>query len=186
MYRIYWGHELMEYKMFYILVEGDNDTLFFQNVVKPIVEGKYYSIMLWRYSQEPKKRVENILKSIKARNADYIYVADIDRAPCVTGKKQEIQDKYDKIDKDKIIVVKKEIESWYLAGLDATISKQLGVSPFDTTDNVTKEQFNDLIPAKFDSRIDFMMEILKHFSIEIAKQKNGSFMYFIKKHDCKV
>ena len=35
----------------------------------------------------------------------------------------------------------KEIESWYLAGLDTSDGKQLGISIFDTTDNISKEQF---------------------------------------------
>jgi len=39
-----------------------------------------------------------------------------------------------------------------------------------------------LIPKKFTSRIDFMSEILKKFSIEIAKQKNNSFQYFVEKY----
>ncbi|OGW18585.1 MAG: hypothetical protein A3G93_11920 [Nitrospinae bacterium RIFCSPLOWO2_12_FULL_45_22] len=45
--------------------------------------------------------------------------------------------------------------------------------------------FNRLIPNKFDSRIDFMLEILKYFSMGIAKQKNKSFSYFLERHICK-
>ena len=85
-------------------------------------------------------------------------------------------------DKDKIIVVIKEIESWYLAGLDNEVCRQLKINNFADTDNVTKEKFNALIPKKFTSRIDFMLEILKNFSIEIAKQKNNSFRYFVEKY----
>jgi hypothetical protein len=83
-------------------------------------------------------------------------------------------------------VVIKEIESWYLAGLDDRSSKRLGTRYLNTTDNVTKEQFNDLIPKKFDSRIDFMQEILKCFHTETGKQKNTSFRYFLEKYDCEV
>jgi len=35
---------------------------------------------------------------------------------CVSAKKQEAQNKLKNIEDDKIIVVRKEIESWYLAG----------------------------------------------------------------------
>ena len=61
------------------------------------------------------------------------------------------------------------------------MAKNLGIKKKipDTTDTVTKEQFYNLMPKKFDSKIDFMREILKNFSIEIAKKKNKSFKYFV-------
>jgi len=78
--------------------------------------------------------------------------------------------------------VVKEIESWYLAGLDDDASSFLGLPAFSATDTVTKEDFNELIPEKFDSRIDFMMEMLKYFLPGVAVGKNRSFAYFIHKH----
>ena len=116
-------------------------------------------------------------------NDEYIYVRDINDSPCVSYKKQKIQDELRNIDKNRIIVVIREIESWYLAGLDVS-SKKFGVRPFNITDTITKEQFNDMLPTKFDSRIDFILEILKYFSIEKAKERNRSFRYFIEKYCC--
>ena len=87
----------------------------------------------------------------------------------------------DRIDKNNLIIVVKEIEGWYLAGLDDESCEELGLRPFRSTDDITKEHFNNLIPNKFDSRIDFMIEILKRFSFETAKQKNKSFSYFMLK-----
>lgn len=174
----------MAYEQLYIFVEGDDDKRFFEKIVTPMFEGKYDSVKIWKYAQEKKGRVINFLKSIKGMNADYIYVSDINHAPCVTAKKQDIQSKFKEIDKDRIIVVIKEIEGWYLAGLDDRSSKRLGIFFQGITDNVTKKQFDHLIPKKFDSRIDFMQEILKCFHIETGKQKNTSFRYFLEKHDC--
>jgi len=88
------------------------------------------------------------------------------------------------IDPENILVVIKEIESWYLAGLDDHACITLDLKPCTLTDGITKEQFNSLIPKKFDSRVNFMIEILKIFSIETAKTKNRSFRYFIEKYDC--
>jgi len=174
----------MKYKRLFLLVEGNNDERFFQRIIKPKFEEKYNTVTLWKYTQVKNMKVDKFLESIRAMGADYIYVADINRAPCITAKKQEIKNRVRDINEGRIIVVIKEIESWYLAGLDETSSKELGMSPFSTTNGITKEQFNDLIPKRFDSRIDFMSEILKHFSIEIANQKNISFRYFLEKHDC--
>ena len=117
--------------------------------------------------------------------AGYIYVTDIDNSPCVTAKKQGTQNNLRNIDGDKTIVVIKEIESWYLAGLSDTECERFQMHTVSVTDTITKEQFNSLIPKKFNSRIDFMSEILKKFSIEIAKQKNRSFRYCIEKYNCK-
>mgnify|MGYP001029784123 CR=1 FL=1 len=176
----------MAYEALYILVEGDDDKRFFERIIKPMFEGKYDSVAVWKHAQEKNKRVGSYLRSIKGMNANYIYVSDVNLKPCVTAKKRGVQSEFKNIDKDRIIVVIKEIESWYLAGLDDTSSRKLGIPPCVTTDNVTKEQFDNLIPKKFDSRIDFMQEILKCFQIDTGKQKNTSFRYFLKKHDCEV
>lgn len=174
----------MGYRRLFIWVEGEDDVRFFERAIKPIFEKKYNWMKLIQHAQKPTKWKINFLKSIKAMNADYIYTTDINNAPCITAKKQEIQDKLRNIDEDRIIVVVKEIEGWYLGGLGSTESKKLRIPNFNTTDSVTKEHFDSLIPTKFDSRIDFMLEILKRFSIKMAEQKNKSFRYLIKRHDC--
>jgi len=175
----------MNYKRLFFLVEGDDDERFFERIVKPEFEKKYDTVQLWKYAQVKNTKVDNFLKSIKAMGAEYIFVVDINSAPCVKSKKQEIQNKFKNADIDRIIVVIKEIESWYLAGLDTKSSKELKIPSFKVTDNITKEKFNNLIPKSFDSKIDFMLEIMRWFSIEIAKQKNISFRYFLGKHNCK-
>jgi len=176
----------MNYKQLFFLVEGNDDELFFQRIVSPIFEGKYNQVTVWKYAQVKNTGVYDFIKSIKAMGAEYIYVVDVNLSPCVTDKKRRIQDKFNNIDTDRIIVVIKEIESWYLAGLDTLSSKKLKISPLENTNNVTKEQFHHLIPKRFDSKIDFMLEILRLFSIKIAKQKNKSFRYLLEKYNCKV
>lgn len=176
----------MAYRLFWILIEGNDDERFFELIIKPRFEEKHGAgaVGLWKYAQEPPKRVCNFLSAIKGMGADYILVTDIDFEPCVTAKKQKKQNRYANIDSAKILVVKKEIESWYLAGLNAATCKKLGVPAYSLTDSITKEEFCSIIPRKFRSPRDFMVEILKNFSIEIAKQKNTSFGYFVQKHDC--
>ena len=171
--------------MLYIFVEGNDDERFFQEILLPILRKKYDSIKIIKYAQKRKKfeYIDKFIKSIQSMKADYIYVRDIDNSPCVTSKKQEIQKKMRNISGDSIFVVIKEIESWYLAGLDRNLAKKLGIRKKipDTTNTITKEQFDSLRLEKFDSRIDFMREILKNFSLEIAQQKNRSLKYFVEK-----
>ncbi|ACB52151.1 hypothetical protein cce_2803 [Crocosphaera subtropica ATCC 51142] len=47
-----------------------------------------------------------------------------------------------------------------------------------------KEQFNQSIPQKFSSRVDFMIEVLKAYSLNtvIKKESNQSLVYFINKY----
>jgi hypothetical protein len=119
-------------------------------------------------------------------NNDYIFVSDIDTEQSVREKKQVLYSHFSHIDGGSIVVVIKEIESWYYAGLSGESAQSLSVSALPSTDELTKEDFNSLIPSKFDSRIDFMFEILKYFSIETAEKKNHSFKFFITRYHLKV
>jgi len=174
----------MGYKRLFIFVEGEDDRKFFDKIILPKIQRKYNFVRTIRYATLKKEKIVNFLKSIKSMDAEYIFVADINSSPCVTDKKRTIENKFKNIDEQRIIVVIMEIESWYLAGLDDETSRKLGIHPYNATDNITKEQFNRLIPKRYGSRIDFMSEILKNFSIETAKQKNRSFKYFIEKYNC--
>lgn len=169
-----------------IFVEGSDDEVFFDKIVRSMFGKRYGSVRVQTYAARTKEYIRNFLKSINSKNwnADYIFVADINDAPCVTAKKQEIEDKFKGIDTNKIIVVKKEIESWYLALLDDNTCSKLGIPSYNTTDNITKEEFDRLIPKKFGgSRLSFMLEVITRASIDVAKQKNASFGYFISKYN---
>jgi hypothetical protein len=175
----------MRRKLF-IWVEGGSDARFFEAVLKPLLEKRYNRVEVRTYATLKKSKVVNLLRGILASDNDYILVADIDQEPCVTAKKQLILDRFRPIDEGRIRVVIREIESWYLAGLDDSASSVLGLPDMETTNDVTKEDFNMLMPEKFDSRIDFMMEILKYFSMRIALKKNRSFSYFIYRQRLKI
>ena len=173
------------YRRLFILIEGPDDGRFFNRIIKPIFEGRYDYVGVWEHAQKSPKKTKSFINNINAMSSDnivanYIFVTDFNDAPCFTYRKQAKQSKLTNLDKDKIIVARKEIEGWYLAGLDETCSNKCGIIHCQSTDNVTKEQFDKLIPKKFaSSRIDFCQEILKYFEVEIAKQKNESFRYFL-------
>ena len=173
------------YRRLFILIEGSDDGRFFDRIVKPIFEEKYDSVNILEHAQKPPKVTRTFINNINAMSsdylvADYVYVTDINNAPCITYRKQAKHRKLNILNKDRILVVVKEIESWYLAGLDEVCSRKCGVPFCPKTDDTTKEQFNRLIPKKFDSsRIVFLQEILKNFQVETAKQKNESFRYFL-------
>jgi len=172
----------MANKRLRVLLEGNDDERFFEDIIKPILSPQYDLIQVWQYAQQPRRRTKNFLRAIKAMNSHYIFLGDINKFPCVTAKIESLKNKYGRcIDAKNVTIVVKEIESWYLAGLDDKSRKELRIRTSRDTDNITKEKFNKLIPSKFDSRIDFMIEILKRFSIETGVQKNSSFAYFMNK-----
>jgi len=171
----------MAYSRLWILVEGNDDEKLVEKI-KPVFEKKYEFVQIWKYAQEPQKRIRGFLKSINSMRSDYFFLRDINQSPCITARKENVGNTYGPIiDLNKVVVVIKEIESWHIAGLDNKNCEDFGFEALDKTDGITKEQFNALIPKAFDSRIDFMQEILKRFSIETAKEKNTSFDYFMSK-----
>jgi len=173
-------------KLLFIWVEGGSDARFFDIVLKQYFEKIYQRVIVRTYANLKRVKFEQILLGLQAMGADFIVVADIDQERCVTSKKQYVQTRIKGIDADRIRVVIQEIESWYLAGLDETDAGKCGIPVLDRTDTITKEQFIAMMPDQFDSRIDFMMELLKHFSCAEAVHKNNSFRYFIAKHQLRI
>ena len=173
----------MAYRKLFIFLEGDDDERFFNRVIKPMYKRIYNCVELVKYSQMKKQKVNGFLRSItRIPAAEYLFVSDLDESPCVTAKKERIASKFAKLSKDRILIVCKEIESWYLAGLNDEGCRQIGIQKrFDNTDRISKEQFNGMMPRKFDSRIDFMQEIMKVFDRETALTRNTSFGYSMRK-----
>jgi hypothetical protein len=169
-------------KRLFIMVEGEDDIRFFGRIIKPLFISRYDSVEIIPYASIKRAKVNNFLKSVRLMKNDYIFVADIDTEHSVRDKKQILYYHFSNIESGSIIVVIKEIESWYYAGLSRENEVSLGVPDFSSTDDLTKEDFNVLIPRKYDSRIDFMFEILKFFSLNTARMKNQSFRFFVDRY----
>ena len=177
----------MSYKLLYIIVEGKYDKTFFKQIFNMIFKNKYNSYKLISYAQKDYAYRKKLIKSIDAIDcADYIYIADINSTPCITAKKQAIKEAVNNIDETKILVVIREIESWYLAGLSNENNLKLNIPgnvTFNNTENLQKDYFLHLFKkTRYTSELDFRKEILKLFDVEVAKEKNKSFKYFIEKY----
>ncbi|OGF67175.1 MAG: hypothetical protein A2Y62_07125 [Candidatus Fischerbacteria bacterium RBG_13_37_8] len=168
----------MRRRKLYIFVEGHDDVWFFERIVKPHLVHYYRRVFIIQHARLSTKKKYNYIRSMHEMRADYLFVVDIDYFPCVRAKKEDIVGYLRIIDSRAIVVVIKEIESWYLAGIGNHRSRKLQLPVLESTDDITKEDFNALIPPKFRSRRDFMNELLKHYDITIAIQKNKSFAYF--------
>jgi hypothetical protein len=166
----------------HILVEGRDDKEFFEAVIRPILEEKYDHVQVWEYAGATIERRMSYIRSAQAMKADYLFVADVNTSPCITERKGHLIDSHKGvIDAGRTIVVLREIESWYLAGVDDGACQELGVPVLRHTDSVTKEQFEDLVPGRFISAVKFMAEVLRRFRVETARRKNRSFGYLMDK-----
>jgi hypothetical protein len=169
-------------KRLFILVEGEDDIRFFGRVMKPLFVSRFDSVEIIPYASIKRLKVNNFLKSIAEMHNDYIFVADIDTERSVRDKKQLLYHWFSNINGGNIVIVIMEIESWYYAGLPDETLQKFSLPSLPSTDRLTKEDFNALIPPSFDSRIDFMFEILKSFSPEAAARHNQSFKFFFERY----
>jgi len=172
------------YKRLFIFVEGADDELFFGKIAEILFKDIYDEIKIYQYAQESDTYIKGFLKSIRGMNADYICISDLHSAPCVSKRKERVKDRFASFDENRISVVKRAIEGWYLALLDDEACREFKLKPsrIQNTEDIGESEFDDLIPKKFDSRVDFMFEILDCASIETARQRNTSFDYFINKY----
>jgi hypothetical protein len=166
----------------HIWVEGDNDRRFFENIIAPMFKNSFNKVDIIQYRQMKKQYVNAIIKKIKGKN-EYIFTKDMDFPACMTLKKDSIIKSYSNIDINKIVIVIMDIEAWYLAGLDRENCDKLKVKYFVTTDGMTKTEFDHIKPKEFTSDIDFRMEIMKRYDLDVAKLKNKSFKYFLDKYE---
>ena len=166
----------MPYTRLYLLVEGDDDARFVERTVIPKLSSRYDFVQAWKFAQKKPEKVNAFLRSIKAMGADYLLLGDINTYPCFPKKKKALLQAFTELESRNTLVVVREIEGWYLAGLRDDNS--LGVRAPTDTSGLTKEQFNATMPRSYDSRIAYMIEVLKHFDIRTATTRNLSFHYF--------
>ena len=157
--------------------------LFFDEVMRPLLEAQFDWVEVVQYAQKPPTWRGSYIRSIRSmQDASYIYVADQNASTaCVTAKKTEVRDEVSDVEDDRLMVVVLEIEGWYLAGLDGEHSARLEIAEYANTDKITKERFDGLQPTRFESKLDFVLEVLDCFSVETARAKNASFDYFCRK-----
>ncbi|MEE9283543.1 MAG: hypothetical protein V3U49_05670 [Nitrososphaerales archaeon] len=174
----------MTYRLLFILLEGNDDQRFFELFVREVIGPKYSHVKIWQYAQRTDDDVDAILRSLRKMRADILFVADLDHAPCVTRKKDQIMTKYRGLQKDEIVIVVKQIEGWYCAGLDQTAYKRLAFPRNVDPNLVNKQQFIGWVSGARRSRIEVLQHILAKFDFSLAEKRNRSFGYFLSKHDC--
>jgi len=166
----------------HVMVEGRDDREFFAVGIEPILRERYDHVQIWEYAGATIERRIDYIRSIRAMNADYLFVTDINASPCIAARKEHLVGSHKNVvDPGRTIIVKREIEGWYIAGMDDQTCQGLGITSLSHTEDVTKEQFRSLLPRRFRGPVDFMTAILKGYRIDLARGKNRSFGYLMDK-----
>jgi hypothetical protein len=161
----------------FFYVEGQDDSRFIEFVVKPLIT-QYDSVHTVMYAQSKLKDVERELKTIKELGDHLIFMGDQDDEPSVTVRVAELRAKYTIPVNFPVIIVCREIEGWYLAGVPDLSNKQLwNGSPTVDVNTLTKEDFNRGKPTRFYIRQSWMIELLKKFNCVAAESRSISFAF---------
>ena len=168
----------MAYQRLLIFCEGPDDERFFNAVIKPHLSDVYDRIRTVSYAEKEAETISQYIHNAQQTGIDLLFTCDRDQEPCITACLESIRTTFgEHLSPESIFVVVTEIESWYAAGMSRQRTEELLGRPLQRTDDLTKEQFNDLLPDDA-SRIDFMQRLLHHFTVENARSKNHSFEYF--------
>ena len=77
-------------KLVYFIIEGPDDTRFFDNIIKPMFEDNGCSTKCVPCAGMVRKERSKIIRSIKKMSdQNYIYAKDIDRYPCVSSQERK-------------------------------------------------------------------------------------------------
>lgn len=170
----------MAYRQFYLFVEGDDDERFFTRIFVPKLQSVYQYVKPVQYAKLKRTKIDGLLASVTAMGADYLFVGDLDRLPCATAKKGHLLKGHPRLDPERILVIKMEIESWYCAGVGEEHPRfgKLDLARCADTATITKEGFDRVLPR----RLEAMLELLEAFDPATAARRNASFCYFARKY----
>ena len=87
------------------------------------------------------------------------------------------------MDWSSIIIVREEIESWYLAGIDTSLDQFSNIDVPENADEIDKETFDEMIKSISEYKKDALIEIAKNYNFDFAIKRNKSFKYFLDKLD---
>lgn len=163
------------------LVKGGADKRFIENIIVPEVDHRKTNVI--EYSEDPDTHVNDLIYAFHGMYRDLYLLRDFDfgKQGCstISDRKDFVEGKFGELNRDEIIIVKDEIEGWYLAGIRKKDEKRFGISVPNNTENIGKRAFKEKLGnSNFSSSINFQQEIIKSYSIKLAKRKNSSFDYF--------
>ena len=164
--------------MLYVFMEGPDDERYFEAVYGDFFRERFGGFLPVLYAREKQKKINGFLNNIPHMpDSEYIFFGDTD-GKSLEERKSDLIGKYTSLSVDRVFVVQFEIESWYYAGVDEASCKAMDLKHYEyRTDALTKEDLYAKLPSHAD-RVALMMEMLNHYSIPLAMDRNHSFRLF--------
>lgn len=158
-----------------LFVEGDDDKLFAERIIVPTLRARWSIVQIYPYAEETKEKVAAFIKTLdQIPGASYVFFTDLDEQPCATSRKAAVVERRPYVDPSRVVVVKRCIESWYLAGVTEKGAKRLRLRRLADVEVVRKAEFNSLIPARW-SRLTLMSALPEDWSREEALARASSY-----------
>ena len=128
----------------YVLLEGGDDKRFFDKVFR--TKFSKFRIKIYLYAARSKESNKKYIENLRRNSWKYIVFADSDSSDACIGKsKQRLKHKIPNTDESRTAIVRTEIESWYMAGIGHASARKLDCMFQSSTDDMTKEAFDELI-----------------------------------------
>ena len=164
----------MRHDIIYIIVEGDDDELFFGRILRRCFRKRFPDVRIYQWSQKSKDEMRKLLNKHQSKEDEYIFIGDLE-GPCISGTIDDLTEVFSELERERVFIVEREIEGWYLAGLGNEACQTLGIKEPGTTDGIGKRRFRILMKeGRFTSKNDFLMEIIKLYDLGLAKTRNTS------------
>ncbi len=163
----------MSYRRLFIFVEGADDERFMRRVVIPLFQQAFDHVDIVMYAEMKTEKISSFIASVLGMGAEYIFTADLDSLDCPVDRRRGLVARLKRLSIERIAVVIKEIEGWYLAGTDLAVGK--------IVDEMTKEQVLTLVPTHWTS-VEFLIDLLDKFDYRKALENSRSFGYFYRRY----
>ena len=163
----------------YIIVEGDDDEVFFKKILQPILKEHYELVLYWTYANETKALFEKMIQSIHSENKDYYILGDLDDKPDKKIKINQLLDRSNnRANINNIIIIITILEGWYLAGINDAEKERLGILiDLSNTDTLTIDDFNAM-ETKHSSMKLLKDAIIRQYDLQLALTRNESLNYY--------
>ncbi len=154
----------------FVYVEGNTDKLFVEFILRKCFSN--FTPRILKYAESLNKDINSLIEKNKNNNEYHVMLVD-KNSDSIENKIQK-RNKEFSISKDRIIIVNKCIESWYISGSKINYKNQF----IKNTKDINKEKFIELTGGTRRNSEKKSLEILKTFDVEKAKQHNESFKHF--------
>lgn len=165
-----------------MLVEGADDRRFVEQIVFPRLHSWSQRIVK-EYAQLSRPELEAIIRVYNISGWNYFILGDKDASPCISQRKSSLSERFGGVPQDKIIVVERTIEAWYLAGLSPDNHLRIEV-PRDI-DSCNKQKFEQVAQPirkkSGDTILQIKNRLLEEYDWQLALNRSRSLRYFATK-----